>query len=122
MSDDVTHRLDQGIDAFNDEAFFEAHDMLEDLWMDIRGSERSFFQGLIQLVIGFYHLSMDNPVGATHLLERALDKLEAYAPAHRDVQLAPLMKTVRQTLARIDKEPDQGAWTYPKIGRGDAVE
>ena len=60
MDKRVRQGLDQGIREFNEGAFFEAHDTLEDTWMDVRGGNRLFFQGLIQLSIGYYHLTCVN--------------------------------------------------------------
>ena len=82
---DIQARLDRGVDEFNDGAYFEAHDTLEDVWMDVRGQERLFFQGLIQLAIGYYHLPCQNYPGAEHLLGRGLEKIEPYRPHHRGV-------------------------------------
>ena len=52
--------LEKGIVEFNDEAFFECHDTLEEVWMEVRGQERLFFQGLVQVAVGYYHLTCEN--------------------------------------------------------------
>jgi hypothetical protein len=36
--------------------YYEAHDVLENLWLSCRDSNRSFYQGLIQLAGAFVHL------------------------------------------------------------------
>ncbi|NJM37008.1 MAG: DUF309 domain-containing protein [Akkermansiaceae bacterium] len=41
--------------------FFEFHEILEDVWMDWKGPERSFLQGLIQLGVAFYHIQRNKP-------------------------------------------------------------
>jgi predicted metal-dependent hydrolase len=119
MDERVRQGLVQGIREFNEGAFFEAHDTLEDTWMDVRGENRLFFQGLIQLSIGYYHLTCENYTGADHLLSRGVSKLEAYLPSRCGVQLQPLLTQVRKTLQAV-RETAEGSssvsfWTFPKI-------
>jgi predicted metal-dependent hydrolase len=119
MDDLAWKGLVQGIREFNDEAFFEAHDTLEDVWMDVRGETRLFFQGLIQLSIGYYHLTCKNYTGADHLLTRGVTKLEAYAPSTCGVTLHPLLEQVKMTLQfvrqTIEGDNPVSFWSYPKI-------
>lgn len=70
--------FEKGVAEFNAGLFFECHDTLEELWAGIRGPSRDFFQGLIQVAVGFYHLGNDNRVGAERLFGRALRRLESY--------------------------------------------
>ena len=119
MDDRIRQSLLNGIREFNNEAFFEAHDILEDVWMDIRGKSRLFFQGLIQLSIGYYHLTCENYTGADHLLTRGVSKLESYEPAMWGVQIQPLLVQVDVTLKAL-RQTNEGAhpvsfWTFPKI-------
>ena len=65
---------------FNERRFFEAHDVLEDVWQGLRGPARSFVQGLIQVAVGFHHLERGNPPGAASVFARALARLRPYAP------------------------------------------
>ena len=118
MDDRIIQGLKTGISAFNDEAFFEAHDTLEDVWMDVRGRDREFYQGLIQLSIGYYHLTCENYTGAEHLLARGTEKLVAYPSPTCGVHLHPLLDQVGKTLDGV-RQTLAGApvsfWTFPKI-------
>ena len=67
-----------GVQQFNDGLFFECHDTLEELWTGLRGSSRDFFQGLIQVSVGFYHLTNGNRVGASSMFERSLVRFSKY--------------------------------------------
>jgi len=93
--------LRQGVEEFNRAHFFEAHDTLEDLWRDTSGPLRLFYQGLIQLAVGFYHLSNGNRRGALNLLEKGLDKLEAYQPVCQEIDVDSLCHEVRIWLDRV---------------------
>ena len=93
--------LCQGVEEFNRTHFFEAHDTLEDLWRDTSGPLRLFYQGLIQLAVGFYHLSNGNRRGALNLLEKGLAKLEAYQPVCQGIDVDSLCHEARVWLDRV---------------------
>jgi predicted metal-dependent hydrolase len=80
----------KGVSEFNAGLFYECHDTLEDLWSGVRGPSRDFFQGLIQVAVGLYHLGNGNRAGATSLLDRAARRLQAYPDAYGGVDLAAL--------------------------------
>jgi hypothetical protein len=58
--------------CWNDERFFEAHEVLEGLWMRTRDRGQ---QGLIQLAAALYHVRRGNLRGARTMVERALPRL-----------------------------------------------
>jgi uncharacterized protein len=93
--------LRQGVAEFNRACFFEAHDTLEELWRDTSGPLRLFYQGLIQLAVGFYHLSNGNRRGALNLLGKGLAKLEAYQPVCQDIDVDSLCHEARAWLDRV---------------------
>lgn len=66
------------LNLFNSARFFEAHEALEDLWREAPRSapRRRHLQGLVQLAVAFHHHSTGNLVGASSVLERALNNLE----------------------------------------------
>jgi predicted metal-dependent hydrolase len=71
----------RGLDLFNRAHFFEAHEVLEDVWRALprgRPSCRYFrlhLQGMVQLAVAFHHESTGNRVGARSVLERAIRNL-----------------------------------------------
>lgn len=72
----------RGLDLFNRGHFFDAHEVLEDLWRSLpRHSAankrfRLHVQGMIQLAVAFHHESTGNRVGALSVLKRALRNLK----------------------------------------------
>ncbi len=42
--------------CFNDQLYYEAHDVLEQLWLRERNADWEFFKGLIQIAGAFVHL------------------------------------------------------------------
>jgi predicted metal-dependent hydrolase len=62
-----------GILFFNEQDFFEAHEVWEDLWSESHGDERRFYQGLIQAAVGLYHFTGGNLGGALKLYRSSHD-------------------------------------------------
>ena len=99
---DIATRFRKGIDEFNDRLFFECHETLEGIWMeDPNPRTRLFFQGLIQVSVGFHHLDNVNFKGARNLLERGSGKLEPFAPTRHGVDVAGLLDAVAACRAEI---------------------
>ena len=70
--------MQRGVALFNSGHFFDAHEVLEDVWRDApRHSHlRRHLQGLVQLAVAFHHQSTGNLVGARSVLQRALRNIE----------------------------------------------
>ena len=72
----------RGLDLFNRGRFFDAHEVLEDLWRPLpRHSPaqerlRLQVQGMIQIAVAFHHESTGNHVGARSVLQRALRNIK----------------------------------------------
>ena len=68
-------RLQPGRAAFNRGAFFEAHELWEDVWRDLAGDQRNLVQGLIQIAAGLHHLQRGRQRPAARLLARGVQKI-----------------------------------------------
>ena len=86
-----------GIQMFNAREFFEAHEVLEDLWRDAVGPHRDLYQGILQIGVGFHHLLNGNHHGATTLLERGIVRLTKLEPDDcQGVDCASLINAARR--------------------------
>ena len=86
--------LKKGIQEFNDGDYFECHETLEDVWMIEVGPDRPFYQGLLQLSVGCFHLLNRNYVGAESQWSKAYAKLIAFGDQHLGVELKPLIEGI----------------------------
>ena len=70
----------RGIALFNHAKFFEAHEVLEDIWrpMDASDTDRICMQGIVQVAVALHHQSTGNRTGALSVMRRAARNL---APA-----------------------------------------
>ena len=77
---------------FNRREFFACHETLEELWKAEPAHIRELYQGILQVGVAFYHAERGNYVGATELLRRGLERLRAFSPACRGVDVARLIE------------------------------
>src|SRR5690242_21466405 len=85
----VTASYKRGLSLALVGAFFEAHEAFEEAWRACEPPERDFFQGLVHVVVSAYQQTRGRPVARERQRVKALTRLEAFAPAHRglDVEL-----------------------------------
>ncbi len=97
MTDSQLKRQFQtAVEQFNRQLFFECHDTLEDLWMEIRNAERNFFQGLLHLAVGFYHFENENFRGSFSQLSKADQKLSRFPLRYRGVEIGRILADALQ--------------------------
>lgn len=95
-------RFIKGIDEFNRQLFFECHETLEELWLEERGEDRKFYQGIIQIAAGYYKLQQGVPVGAIKLWRMGVDKIALYGPVFYGINVESLIEAVRANLAQLE--------------------
>ena len=111
-------------ECFNQGRYYEAHDVLEHLWLK-EGREAPdyrFHKGLIQLAGGFVHLKLqrENPTHPKHrvrmrparrLFLLAIENLTPYAPCHCGLNLAiPLELAARFADALEEGGLERNPW------------
>lgn len=91
MSAADTDQFREGIRLFNEEEFFECHDVLEELWAETDGPEKKMIQGLIQAAISLFHFGNENFGGAKKLYITARKLLDMYEPDAMGIVLAEFL-------------------------------
>ncbi len=93
--------------CFNRGLFYEAHDVLEALWLPSRrGPDDLFYKGLIQLAGAFVHFQKERLRPAGALLRLARGNLADYPPRHQGVEVASILRLINVWLARLPSDPD----------------
>jgi predicted metal-dependent hydrolase len=83
--------------CFNAQLYYEAHDVLEEVWLPIRGQPQArFYQGLIQMAGGFVHLQKQRLGPAARLFALALANFEGYPARHAGIDLDAIRDICRQ--------------------------
>jgi predicted metal-dependent hydrolase len=82
--------------CFNRGEFYEAHDVLEALWLQERGrSNDRFYKGLIQLAGAFVHLRKDRLRPADALFRLAEANLAEFPSIHEHLDLHRTLALIR---------------------------
>jgi predicted metal-dependent hydrolase len=106
-------RVRQGFVLFRSGDYFATHDAWEEVWQGLRGRRRLFWQAMIQLAVGAYHLRNGNHKGCQSQWSKALQKCDTLQPLYEpDIPeplrlLTDLLHTCLTALATAE-EP----WPY----------
>ncbi len=103
----------EGLELFNREEFFDAHEVLEDVWRAAPEEERKFLQGIIQVAVALYHHGNGNSVGARSVLRRAFRNLSRYPEGFAGIHLASLLHSISDWQRAMDE--DTPVPPFPKI-------
>ena len=98
--------------CFNAAQYYEAHDVLEHLWLRCHDANALFYKGLIQIAGAYVHLQKHHlhPGHAKHttrlrpasrLLQLAAKNLAPFAPRHLQLDVAALCRHSTQLAAEI---------------------
>ncbi|MBI3880325.1 MAG: DUF309 domain-containing protein [Verrucomicrobia bacterium] len=89
--------------CFNEGLFYEAHDVLEELWLaQWHGPNHSFYKGLIQFAGAFVHLQKQRLRPAAALFKLARTNLEKYLATHEQLDVAAVLGHIAEWLARLE--------------------
>jgi hypothetical protein len=116
--------------CWNEKRYYEAHDVLEQLWLKTKSSDADYFKGLIQAAGAFVHLQkrFEYPLHAKHskrlspavrLFRLAERNLSRFAPRHHGLDVAALCQLLRTWADRIvESDYKSNPWspkTAPKL-------
>ncbi len=98
--------------CFNAEQYYEAHDVLEQLWLRERGPDRDFYKALIQFAGAHVHLQKqaarpDHPTDgrrlgpAARLFQLAANGLERYPDSHLGLCVTELITHCEEQVAQL---------------------
>lgn len=122
--------------CFNRGEYYEAHDVLEQLWLRTEGADRPFFQGLIQIAGAFVHLRKQflrpthpkdgrrlRPAG--RLFELGMRNVAPFAPVHHRLDVRALMALCEaQMSALVAGDYARNPWEpgrLPRVELGGAI-
>ncbi len=92
--------------CWNEKRYYEAHDVLEQLWLKTKSPDADYFKGLIQAAGAFVHLQkrFEHPLHAKHsrrlspavrLFRLAEKNLARFAPRHHGLDVAAFCQLLR---------------------------
>ena len=98
--------------CWNEQRYYEAHDVLEHLWLQTKSEDANYFKGLIQAAGGFVHLQKQHArpthpkdgrrmYPAVRLFRLAEKNLAPYAPVRHRLDVAGLLALLQAQVAAI---------------------
>lgn len=93
-----------GIELFNDGYFFEAHDFFEDIWIDSTTEEKKFFQSLVHISVGCFHLISGNYIGSKNQFEKFIDKVSKFSPVHYEINVENLISQISYLIEQLKEK------------------
>jgi predicted metal-dependent hydrolase len=98
--------------CWNQKRYYEAHDVLEQLWLKTESPDADYFKGLIQAAGAFFHLQkhFEYPLHAKHsrrlspavrLFRLAERNLSRFAPRHHGLDVAAFCRLLCEYADRI---------------------
>ena len=90
-------------ECFNRQLFYEAHDVLEELWLaeGRPGANYGFYKGLIQFAGAFVHLQKNRLRPAAALFKLAEENFRAYPAQHERLDLNFVRALITDWLGRL---------------------
>ena len=113
----ILHRssLVAGIELFNAQKFWHAHEAWERLWLAATGDEKTFLQGLIQLAAAYHHVQRGTFRGAIRLFEAGLTKLATTSVHFRDLDCTDVVATAQKHRDSLSRNEHIDGGELPKF-------
>ena len=89
--------LREGMSLFNEERYWESHELLEQAWQPSRGVERDTVHGMILAAAALVHHQKDRDKVSLGMLERALAKLDGQE-FYEGIDIGKLRADIRDIL------------------------
>ena len=90
-------------DSFNQGKYFEAHEVLEHIWLKGKhGPDGALHKGLIQLAGAFVHLQKKRQQPAASLFNLALANLQKYPQIHEQLDVAAVLELIENRLKQLE--------------------
>lgn len=94
--------FEKGIDLFNEESFFEAHEIWEKQWRETEDpGEKAFLQGMIMIAAALHHYRRGEYAGTFRLLERGLSRIRDAGEVTQGIDVGDFAKKVSVFYDRI---------------------
>lgn len=84
---------------YHQEEYWEAHEVLEELWQQDRKND--FYHGLIQIAAIMHQLNRGKVRGARKLAHTAVGYLSSFKPSYEDVDIEQVVKWLQLCLEKL---------------------
>lgn len=107
--------LVSGIELFNAQKFWQAHEAWEEPWLVLTGGPRLFLQGLIQLAAAYHHAQRGTFRGGVRLFDASFEKLSTFPEGYAGVDRSEAVATAREHREKIARGEGIERGEMPKL-------
>ncbi len=100
--DHPTPQMIHAFEQFNHGEYWHQHETLENIWRAEQDeSIRNFYKGVLQVGVGFHHITRRNYPGVIKVLTRGIRYLEPYRPCCMGVDVQRLIEEASAVLEQV---------------------
>lgn len=107
--DDARHIVEEKIEKeealkrarqyFNDERYWECHEVLESVWKKAHEGEKDLVQGIILVAAAFVHYQKNENEICLSIMKRAMEKLSSASGEYHDVDMDKFRKETEKIIS-----------------------
>lgn len=113
--DDARHVVEEKIEKeealkrakqyFNDEKYWECHEVLEGVWKKTHEGEKDLVQGIILVAAALVHYQKNENDICLSIMKRAMEKLSSASGVYHDMDMDKFRKTTEKMISSKNIEP-----------------
>ena len=117
----MSPKLKEAVRLFNRRAYFDCHQLLEEIWREADAPDKPLYEALIRLSTGLHlWFHRGGGQGAVNLWTQALMRLEDFRPEAQGIDVARLYNDVDRRVQDLKTDPTPGVglverWKAPRI-------
>lgn len=117
----MSPKLKEAVRLFNRRAYFDSHQLLEEVWREADALDKPLYEALIRLSTGLHlWFHRGGGQGAVNLWTQALMRLEDFRPEAQGIDVARLYSDVDRRVQDLKADPTPGVglverWKAPRI-------
>lgn len=117
----MSPKLKEAVRLFNRRAYFDCHQLLEEVWREADAPDKALYEALIRLSTGLHlWFHRGGGQGAVNLWTQALMRLEDFRPEAQGIDVARLYGDVDRRVQDLKADPTPGVglverWKAPRI-------
>ena len=108
-------RFHKAVQYFNNKEWYLAHDLLEELWHDSIGPERTSLEVLLQIAVAQLHLDRGNKNGAMILYGEGLGRLRRIGIPNLGIDMNRLCNSVEHRLRLLQSQKELSDTKFPEL-------
>jgi predicted metal-dependent hydrolase len=102
----------EGLRLFNAGQYFEAHEALETAWKDEKGPIRELYRGILQVAVGYLHITRGNYIGALKMFKRCRPWLAPFPDQCRGIEVGQLKRDFQAVESELRRLGPQGIQSF----------